>query len=119
MKFCWCTIHVINMEESLKFYQEIAGLKLERRFPAGPGIEIAFLGDGETKVELMTSEKNKKPDIGQDISIGFETASLDKMMALVQEKGIKINGPFQPNPNVKFFYIQDPSGLNIQFVENM
>jgi lactoylglutathione lyase len=119
MKFCWCTIHVSDMEESLKFYQEIVGLKLERRFPAGPGMEIAFLGDGETKVELMTNEKIKKPDIGADISIGFETASLDKTMALVQEKGMKVTGPFQPNPNVKFFYVQDPNGLKVQFVENM
>ncbi len=46
MKFCWCTITVKDMEESLKFYQEVVGLKLNRRFEAGPGVEIAFLGDG-------------------------------------------------------------------------
>ena len=41
MKFCWCTIMVKNMEESLKFYTEILGLDVDKRFQAGPGLEIA------------------------------------------------------------------------------
>ncbi len=34
MKFCWATINVKNMEESLNFYQEIVGLTVDRRFKA-------------------------------------------------------------------------------------
>lgn len=26
---------------------------------------------------------------------------------------------YQPNPHVKFFYVKDPNGVAIQFVENM
>ena len=37
MKFCWCTIAVQNMEESLKFYQEIVELSISRRFIMYPG----------------------------------------------------------------------------------
>ena len=44
MKFCWSTLHVRNMEESLKFYKEIVGLEIDSRFAAGPGVEIVFLG---------------------------------------------------------------------------
>lgn len=120
MKFCWSTLTVNNMEESLKFYQEIVGLKINRRFNAGPGVEIVFLGDGETQIELMTSSTGKKVDVGQDISWGFEVESLDDMLALVKEKGIDIHsGPDQPNPHIKFFNVLDPNGLSIQFVENM
>ncbi|HCX61202.1 MAG TPA: glyoxalase, partial [Clostridiales bacterium] len=57
MKFLWTTIHVKNMEESLAFYQDVVGLKLMNRFNAGPGMEISFLGEGETKLELICSEK--------------------------------------------------------------
>ena len=46
MKFCWTTIRVNNLEKSLKFYQEIVGLMVDRRFKAGQDLEIAFLGDG-------------------------------------------------------------------------
>lgn len=119
MKFCWSTLMVKNMEESLKFYQEIVGLTVDRRFKAGPGTEIVFLGDGETKIELIYNENNKGINVGQDISWGFEIESVDKMMEFVKNKGIEYSGPFQPNPHVKFFYVTDPNGLKIQFVENM
>jgi lactoylglutathione lyase len=45
MKFLWTTILVDNMDESVKFYEEVVGLKLTKRFQAGPGMEISFLGE--------------------------------------------------------------------------
>jgi lactoylglutathione lyase len=120
MKFCWSTIMVNNMDESLKFYQEIVGLNIDRRFQAGPGIEIAFLGDGETKVELIHDIKLEQVNLGKDISLGFQVNSVSQMMTFVKEKGIEIHsGPFQPNPNIKYFYILDPNGLKIQMVESI
>ena len=102
------------------FYKEIVGLNMSRRFNAGPGVEIAFLGEGETKVELICNEAFKEVNFGNAISLGFEVKSVDEMMALLVEKGIDIHsGPFQPNPHNKFFYILDPNGLKIQFVENI
>ena len=118
MAFLWTTITVGNMEESLEFYQEIVGLPLERRFSAGPKGEIAFLGDGETKVELICSESGRDANIGSDISLGFAVDSVEEKIAFLEKKGIKLHsGPFSPNPHVKFFFVQDPNGLRIQFVE--
>ena len=120
MKFCWATLTINNLEESLKFYQEIVGLQVNRRFNAGPDLEIVFLGVGETKLELLFDKKSRKVNIGQDISLGFEVESVDKMLTQLKEKGIKIHsGPFQPNPNIKFFYLLDPNGLKVQMVENI
>lgn len=118
MTFLWTTISVKNMEESLKFYQEIVGLPLNRRFGAGPGMEISFLGDGDTKVELICDEKKEHVNIGSDISLGFKVGSLDEKIAFLEKKGIRPHsGPFAPNPHTKFFFILDPDGLKIQFVE--
>lgn len=118
MKFCWSTLHVRDMEKSLKFYEEIVGLKVVRRFNAGQDLEIAFLGEGETKVELICNKNQKEIEIGKDISWGFTVKSVDEMMRFVKNKGLEIEGPFSPNPNTKFFYVKDPNGLKIQFVEN-
>lgn len=118
MEFCWSTLKVRNMEESLKFYCDIVGLSISRRFKAGPSTEIVFLGKGETKVELICDGNNTDINVGPDISWGFLTESVDKMMEFVKEKGIAIeSGPFQPNPATRFFYVLDPNGLKIQFVE--
>lgn len=120
MKFCWSTLRVKNLEESIKFYQDIVGLNINKRFNAGPGKEIAFLGDGETKIELICNEDLKDVSYGEHISLGFEVNCVEEMMNLVKEKGVAIHsGPFQPNPHTKFFYVLDPNGLKIQFIENI
>ena len=120
MKFYWCTITVSNMEESLKFYQEIVGLSIDRRFSTGPGMEIAFLGDGETKVELISNPNHKSSNNIEGISMGFEVKSVDEMIKLIKDKGLEVHsGPFQPNPHIKFFFVKDPNGISVQFVENM
>jgi lactoylglutathione lyase len=120
MKFMWSTVMVKDMEESLKFYEEIVGLKVDRRFPAGPEMEIAFLGEGETKVELICNRAVKEVSFGEYISLGFQVNSIDEMMAFVREKEFEIHsGPFQPNEHTKYFFVLDPNGLKVQFVESV
>ena len=48
----------------------------------------------------------------------IENKELKEKLDFVKEKGIGIfEGPFQPNPDTRFFYVLDPNGLKIQFVE--
>ncbi len=112
MKFCWSTLSVNDLEESLNFYQNIVGLKLNRRFKPNEETEIAFLGKGETKLELIHDSKNNGVNYGKDISLGFEVDSLEDKMNQLKENSINIeSGPVQPNPNIRFFFIKDPNGL--------
>lgn len=118
MKFCWSTLLVKNMEESLRFYQEVIGLEVVSRFNAMPGLEIAFLGTGETQIELVCNEQSRSAVVGDAVSWGVEVDSLDVALTLVKEKGIPIHsGPFI-HPNVKFFFILDPNGLKIQLKQS-
>lgn len=119
MNIGWCTINVKNMDESLKFYQEVLGMDIDRRFSGGPGMDIAFLGKGETKIELISGQ-TPQPNIGEDISLGFEVESLDETLEFIKKKGIEIHsGPIEPNPMVRFFFVQDPNGLKIQFAQHL
>lgn len=120
MKFCWCTITVDDMERSLEFYRDVVGLPVSRRFSDRPDCEICFLGDGETKVELICEAGRTSADNPEGISLGFMVESLDAMMAFLEEKGVEItSGPIQPNPHIKFFFVKDPDGVTVQFSESM
>lgn len=120
MKFLWTTIHVENLDESIAFYTDLAELKLLKRFPAGPGMEIAFLGNGtdnETLIELLADNKNGTIGFNEFISIGFAVDSADAMLETVKSKNIPVHsGPFE-SPGFKFFGIKDPDGLNVQFFQ--
>ena len=121
MKFCWVTITVFDMEKSLLFYQDVLGLKINRRMQPRAGTEIVFLGtETDTEIELIQHERNSHPEYGKDISLGFEIDNVDTKITELQDKNIPIHsGPFQPSPIIKFFYVEDPNGLKIQLVEHM
>ncbi len=117
MKFCWSTLTVKNLDESVKFYQDIIGLSLNNRFKAG-NAEIAFLGDDETKVELIKVENKDFIETGKDISWGFETESLDIFIEKLKASGVEdIPNIISPTPHIKFIMIEDPNGMKLQIVE--
>ena len=119
MRYCWTTLQVRDLEESIVFYQEIVGLPVKRRFSAGPSGEIAFLGEGETQIELFESSGTPL-EPGNAVTLGFATDSLDRTLAFIADRGIEIeSGPFQPNDHIRFFYILDPNGVRIQFSESL
>jgi lactoylglutathione lyase len=120
MKFLWTTLYVKNLDESIAFYSTLTELKVQSRFPAGPGIEIAFMGNGaagETLVELIADKNKKEIAFGESISIGFAVDSCDATMAVVKGKNIPVHSGPVETPKFKFFCIKDPSGLNIQFFQ--
>ena len=120
MSFCWVTINVKDMNQSLKFYEEIVGLKLNRRFEVGQDMELAFVGEGETQLELVYNKNSNYIKFEENISLGFKVSSVNKKMKFIKDKGLEIHGgPFEPNPSIKFFYVLDPNGLKIQFVEDI
>lgn len=116
MSFCWCTVHVRDMEKSLWFYQNIVGLTLKRRFNETSGTDLAFLGDGETQLELIVGKG--EPYSGGGISLGFKVECLEDKIDFVRDMGISLHsGPFAPSARTRFFFVQDPDGVLVQFVE--
>jgi lactoylglutathione lyase len=120
MKFLWTTFYVKNMEESIAFYSDFLGLKVQKRFPAGPGLEIAFMGNGvaeETLVELIADKNKSAFNYGDFISVGFAVDSVEAMLNTVKGKNIPVySGPVE-TPAFKFFCIKDPSGLSVQLFQ--
>ena len=123
MKFVHVTLSVKDLEASMKFYQEIVGLEVTRKFTSGSGSEIVFLSSGssgDTEVELIASRGDDSGESGKGISLGFEsTLPMDEMIALLKEKGYEPDGSTSsPNPNTRFFFVRDPDGYRIQFMNH-
>lgn len=119
MNYGFVTVKVKNMEESLRFYTEFLGLSVARKFSPGPGINIAFLSDEKgSQIELIENVYEKVKEGTSIISIGFTVDNLDKVVELVNEKGIKIiRSSLDNSHGPKLFFIEDPNGAEIEFIE--
>lgn len=119
MSMNWITLRVSDLEASLNFYSRILGLPIERRFESS-GKQIVMLGaEGQPKIELIQgNEPALKPECG--VSVGFEVASLDEAIENLGAQGIPVaRGPIMPNPHLRFFYILDPDGFELQIAEHI
>lgn len=119
MKNLWTTIAVSNLEASLVFYTEVLKLPIDRQMKTPNGIEIIFLGEGETKFELIYNPHQGTVTYGTGVSTGFEVQSVEAMMTQFEEMGMTFEGPFEPAPFIKFIYVKDPDGYKIQLVEHL
>lgn len=121
MKFLWTAIYVKNLDESIAFYSKLVGLQVMKRFPAGTGMEIAFMGNGvnnETLVELLADRSKNAVNHGEFISIGFAVDSLDAMLETVKNHNIPVHsGPVETPSGSRFFCVKDPNGVNVQFFQ--
>lgn len=114
----WITLRVRDLEASLNFYNRILGLPIDRRFESR-GKQIVMLGtEGQPKIELIQgSDPALTPECG--VSVGFEVNSLDEAIENLKNQGISVaRGPIQPNPHLRFFYILDPDGFEVQLAEH-
>lgn len=119
MKFCWCTIFVTNMESSVAFYTQVLNLEVEKRFPSKDQGEICFLTDGNGQIELILDPESIPARNPEGIALAFEVTSLEETLLLMEKHGIKIDeGPLQPNPQVTFFYVRDPDGVRLLFIQH-
>jgi lactoylglutathione lyase len=120
MDFCWVTLRVNDLEKSLEFYHGILGLPVCSRF-GGHGTEIAMLGEADKpKIELLQDGTHMETARGEGVSIGFTVDSLDKTMEYLGSKQVPVaKGPFAPSPHIRFLFVKDPDGYEVQLVENL
>ena len=117
MKMAHVTIMTKCLDESVKFYQDIVGLKIQRDMRNIPAHKIVFLGNeaGETCVELVENPEGAYS--GSGISMGFEVEDAAGYREELEKKGFKPGEMISPNPHARFFFVKDPNGVDIQFVE--
>ena len=116
MKLNFITLMVRDIEKSVAFYQELAGLEVLNRLSLKAG-EIVFLANrnGETMLELVQFDGGEKVST-KGMVISF---SAGENLVELREKAVGL-GYFPsaiiiggPKPN--HFTISDPDGITVEF----
>ncbi|MGL4991773.1 MAG: VOC family protein [Sarcina sp.] len=117
MKLIGNGIYVQDLQKSIEFYKKILGFNLDLEFDAGE-FNIAFLTKDSFRLELLSPKENKEILHSENIMLSFAVESLDSIMNILAANSINIfSGPFSPEPNIKFIFIKDPSGVLIQLAQ--
>ena len=109
------TVHTSKLAESLAFYQWLLDLSVANELIT-PGGKILFLGQGETKFELV-EDKDAKPVQDKNINIGFTVEDLNNKLAMLDAKNITHTDIIAPDPGVRFAFFTDLNGCVIQLFE--
>jgi len=110
------TVSTAQLPETLEFYQWLLQLPLARKLQTPRG-EIVFLGENETKLELVEDAAAEKIQ-AKGLTIGFAVASLEEKIALLDSRQIPHSDIISPLPGVKFAFFRDLNGCEIQLCED-
>ena len=109
--------NVLDLERSLKFYDEALGLRPVREKNAEDGsFRIVFLGDGVTGFQLeltWMTERTEPYDLGeQEFHLAMKTENMQAAHALHEKMGCIC---FE-NPKMGIYFIEDPDGYWIEII---
>ncbi|MBD2625835.1 MULTISPECIES: lactoylglutathione lyase [Trichormus] len=125
MRLLHTMLRVGNLEESLKFYCELLGMKLLRRkdYPGGE-FTLAFVGYGEESeqavIELTYNWGVEKYELGT--AYGHIALGVDDIYSTCEEiknrggKVVREPGPMKHGATVIAF-IEDPDGYKIELIQ--
>ncbi|MDZ8052022.1 MAG: lactoylglutathione lyase [Aulosira sp. ZfuVER01] len=125
MRLLHTMLRVGNLEESLKFYSDVLGMKLLRRkdFPDGK-FTLAFVGYGDesdhTVLELTYNWGVEKYELGN--AYGHIAIGVDDIYATCEEirnrggKVVREPGPMKHGTTVIAF-VEDPDGYKIELIQ--
>ena len=109
--------NVLDLERSLKFYDEALGLKVVREKKAADGSFILkFLGDGVSAFSLELTwlrDRSEPYDLGEH---EFHLAFMTEDMAAAHEKHEKMGCICFENPSMGIYFIEDPDGYWIEII---
>ena len=113
---------VNDLENSVKFYREVLGLREIRRHKSPRGSELVFLiaPEGEETIELCSFPASGSVQVQTDLThLAFEVESLDEFAKHLASLGYRYSdGPHRSESGTVFAFIDAPEGYEIELIQS-
>jgi lactoylglutathione lyase len=114
-------MRVSDLDATIRFYTTVLGLEVIERKTSPRGSHIAFLKvpNSDELIELTSFPSSGPVKVQEDlVHLAFQVDSLDRTVASLNAKGVKItDGPTQTSSGSRFIFIDDPDGYEIELIE--
>lgn len=116
-KMAHTEIHVLDLDASLKFYEEALGLRpVREKGPEDGSWKLVFLGNdaSECQLELTWNKGRVEPynQGGRDIHLAFAVEDMDAAHELHEHMGCIV----KENPKMGIYFIEDPDGFYLEII---
>ena len=116
MKLNFITFMVQDIEKSVTFYRELAGLQVVRKLSPPRG-EIVFMADtqGDTMLEFIAFA-NTETVAAKGMAVCFTAeGALEDLRSKAIALGYHPSEIIAQGPKPKFFSVKDPDGIVVEF----
>ena len=106
------TLFVNDMDESVRFYTDVLGMKVENRY--GPHFAELRADDG---MNLGLHPASVASPAGK-ITLGFQASvPLEETAERLRRHGVRIDGSIADDPPIRVLNFRDPNGSEMYFAE--
>lgn len=118
MKFSHSTVYTKDLDKCIKFYEDVMGVKLIRRFAPDDIKEIAFMDAGTIQLEFIQYNNGHTPAVDNQPSWAFEADDFDAMMKFIEESDEYRVEKYQEVEGARFFFFYDINNVYVQIIEH-
>lgn len=121
-KFLHTRMRVNDLERTVKFYEDVLGLKVARRHTSPRGAQLAFIAvpNSDEEIELCQLPNSPGVQVQPDLMhLAFEVDDLAKFAAALRAKGHALSdGPTKTGSGSTIAFIDAPEGYEIELIEH-
>ena|ERR1700678_61186 len=110
-----------DLERTVKFYEEILGLKVGRRHTSPRGAQLAFIRtpNSDEEIELCQLPDSPPVQVQPDlVHLAFEVEDMAAFAAQIAKKGVKLSdGPTRTGSGSIIAFVDAPEGYEIELIQ--
>ena len=113
-------MRVNDLERTVRFYEDILGLKVSRRHTSPRGAQLAFIRtpNSDEEIELCQLPDSPPVQVQPDLMhLAFEVEDLGKFAAEIAKKGWKLSdGPTKTGSGSVIAFVDAPEGYEVELI---